>query len=60
MEEDGAKDRVPIMKGSGPDLLLSQVASFPFPIKMGEKNNLFQDNSKEWVKSAMTQGLLTL
>lgn len=29
MEEDEAKDKAPLEKGSGPDLLLSQAASFP-------------------------------
>lgn len=29
VEEDEAKDKAPLKKGSGPDLLLSQVASFP-------------------------------
>lgn len=27
--EDEAKDKAPLEKGSGPDLLLSQAASFP-------------------------------
>lgn len=29
VEEEEAKDKAPLEKDSGPDLLLSQVASFP-------------------------------